>query len=272
MARWTGSDDVLIDLEGHGREEIFDDVDLTRTVGWFTTMFPVALDLRDQEWGRTLKSVKEQLRAIPHRGLSYGALGLDHVHPEVSFNYLGQFDWPTGRLYRGVGGLDLDASPQHTRYHLIDLVGKVEHGYLEFSWFYSANVHSQGTVQALADALLDALREIIRAPGTGGHTPSDFPLARLTQAQVDRIAGPDVRDIYPLTPIQAGMVYHDVSEKDEGTYFQQTTFVLGGVTDPPRLAMAWQHVFSRTPVLRSSVVWQGWSSPSRSSTTTWRCP
>src|SRR5262249_47364539 len=90
---------------------------------------------------------------------------------------------------------------------------------------------------------------------------SDFPLARLTQAQVDRVAGPDVADIYPLTPIQAGITYHDLSEKDEGTYFQQTTFVLGGVTDTLRLAMAWQHVFAETPVLRSSIVWQGVEQP-----------
>jgi amino acid adenylation domain-containing protein/non-ribosomal peptide synthase protein (TIGR01720 family) len=267
LAKWTGRDDVLIDLEGHGREEVFDDVDLSRTVGWFTTMFPVALSLPGQNWGATLKSVKEQLRAVPHRGLSYGVLGdrVRQVRPQVSFNYLGQLDWPTGRLYRGVGGLDLDASPRHDRFHLIDLVGKVEHKRLEFTWYYSANMHSEGTIQALNDELLATLRQIIRQilsePGDGGHTPSDFPLARLTQAQVDRIAGPTVRDIYPLTPIQAGMVYHDVSEKDEGTYFQQTTFVLGGVTDPMRLAMAWQHVFHCTPVLRSSVVWQGVEEP-----------
>jgi amino acid adenylation domain-containing protein/non-ribosomal peptide synthase protein (TIGR01720 family) len=262
LKRWTGRDDVLIDLEGHGREELFDDVDLSRTVGWFTTMFPVALSIPHQDWDKTLKSVKEQLRAVPHRGLSYGALGerVQRVRPEISFNYLGRFDWPTGELYRGVGGLDLDASPAHQRFHLIDLVGRVERKCLEFTWFYSANVHSEGTIQALADDLLATLRQLIQQSG-GGHTPSDFPLARLTQQQVDRIAGANVADVYPLTPIQAGMVYHDVSEKDEGTYFQQTTFVLGGVTDPMRLAMAWQEVFARTPVLRSRVVWQGVEEP-----------
>ncbi|MET0134777.1 MAG: amino acid adenylation domain-containing protein [Kibdelosporangium sp.] len=263
LNRWTGRDDVLIDLEGHGREELFDGVDLSRTVGWFTTMFPVGLSLPHQDWGRTLKSVKEQLRAIPRRGLSYGVLGdrVRQVRPEVSFNYLGQFDWPAGGLYRGVGGLDLDASPAHQRYHLIDLVGRVERKCLEFTWFYSANVHGEGTIQAMADELLATLRDIIRQPGGGGHTPSDFPLAGLTQELVDRIATPDVSDIYPLTPIQAGMAYHDVSEQDEGTYFQQTTFVLGGVTDPMRLAMAWQNVFRRIPALRTSVVWQGVQEP-----------
>ncbi|MEV4314211.1 amino acid adenylation domain-containing protein [Actinocrispum sp. NPDC049592] len=261
LSKWTRRDDVLIDLEGHGREDLFPDVDLSRTVGWFTTMFPVALDMTARGWGETLKSVKEQLRAIPHRGLSYGVLGVRDVRPQISFNYLGQLDWPAGELYRGIGGLDLDQSTRHERYHLIDLVGKVDRRCLEFAWYYSANVHSEGTIQALADEFLATLRHLIRDPGPGGHTPSDFPLARLTQAQVDRIADETVRDIYPLTPIQAGMVYHDVSAMDEGTYFQQTTFVLSGVTDPMRLAMAWQFVFAQTPALRTSIVWQGVEEP-----------
>ncbi|MET0236257.1 MAG: amino acid adenylation domain-containing protein [Kibdelosporangium sp.] len=261
LGRWTGSDEILIDLEGHGREE-FGGADLSRTVGWFTTMFPVALHVPERGWGDTLKSVKEQLRAVPHKGLSYGALGeqVRQVRPEVSFNYLGQLDWPEGGLYRGIGGLDLAASPVHRRFHLIDLVGKVERGCLELTWFYSANVHDQATISTLADELATTLRQIIRRPGAGGRTPSDFKLARLTQEQIDRI-GPTIEDAYPLTPMQAGMVFHDLSEPDEGTYFQQTTFVLGGVADPMRLAKAWQYVVGRTPVLRSSVVWQAVDEP-----------
>ena len=103
LAGWTGRDRVLLDLEGHGREELFDGVDLSRTVGWFTTMFPVAVELTDpRDWETTLKSVKEQLRTVPGRGLGYGALryltetsGLaGGAAPQLSFNYLGQFDWP----------------------------------------------------------------------------------------------------------------------------------------------------------------------------------
>nr|WP_157529030.1 non-ribosomal peptide synthetase [Kibdelosporangium sp. MJ126-NF4]CEL21437.1 FIG01294969: hypothetical protein [Kibdelosporangium sp. MJ126-NF4]CTQ95996.1 FIG01294969: hypothetical protein [Kibdelosporangium sp. MJ126-NF4] len=257
LGRWAGRDDVLIDLEGHGREE-FGGADLSRTVGWFTTMFPVALHVPENEWADTLKSVKEQLRAVPRNGLSYGVLG-QRLHPQVSFNYLGRMDWPQGELYRGIGGLDLDASPAHHRYHLIDLVGKVERGCLELTWFYSANVHTTTTMETLSDELVAALRQITRAPG-GGRTPSDFPLTDLTQDQVDRI-GANAADMYPLTPMQAGMVFHDLSEPDEGTYFQQTTFVLSGVTNAMRLARAWQYVVGNTPVLRSSIVWQGVDEP-----------
>ncbi len=104
LARWTGSPRTLVDLEGHGREELFEDIDLTRTVGWFTSIYPVALTVDPAaDWATTLKSVKEQLRAVPGRGLGYGALrhlaGPDaplgqpgRAVPQISFNYLGRFD------------------------------------------------------------------------------------------------------------------------------------------------------------------------------------
>ncbi len=75
FAQWTGERSLLVDLEGHGREDLFEDVDLSRTVGWFTTLFPIYLQLEEVDRpGETLKSVKEQLRRIPNRGIGYGIL------------------------------------------------------------------------------------------------------------------------------------------------------------------------------------------------------
>jgi amino acid adenylation domain-containing protein/non-ribosomal peptide synthase protein (TIGR01720 family) len=282
LSRWTGRDQMLVDLEGHGREEEVGadgaGADLTRTVGWFTTIFPVALDLSGAaDWGATLKAIKERLRAVPHRGLGYGALrylgGLadaaGHRGPQVSFNYLGQFDWPVGAgelIHAVPGGLAADDDPAAVRPHLLDVVGAIENQRLELTWFYSNEVHHEPTIRRLAEQMTDALREIIAHcadPDAGGRTPSDFPLAGLDQAAVDRLAGNgrSVEDIYPLTPMQAGMVYHWLSHGDQGVYLQQVTFVLDGVADPEMLAAAWQHVVDRTGVLRSRVVWDGVPNP-----------
>ncbi|MGH3781908.1 MAG: condensation domain-containing protein, partial [Pseudonocardiaceae bacterium] len=280
LSGWTGRERVLVDLEGHGREEIFDGIDLSRTVGWFTTMFPVALDIpTDNDPGGLLKSVKEQLRAIPGRGLGYGALryltptgGLaEQAGPEVSFNYLGQFDGSSGgqaqELVAGMrGGLGGDANPLATRTHVLDVVGQVHDQCLEFTWAYSHNLHHQHTINALAADLLTELRQIIdhcTTPSAGGRTPSDFPLARLDQATVDRLVGDGrgIDDIYPLTPMQAGMVFHALAQADQGVYFEQTAFVLDGVTDPQLLGAAWQHVVDRTPILRSRVLWEDVNTP-----------
>ncbi|MEG8279903.1 non-ribosomal peptide synthetase [Streptomyces sp. AHA2] len=277
LARWTGQDRVVVALEGHGREDLFDGVDLSRTVGWFTTMFPVGLDVpRDADLGTALKAVKENLRAVPRGGVGYGALR--HLHPagpelpdlpQVGFNYLGQQDWSAtgdGLLrapHEGLtGGMDRSAD----RPHLIDVLGRVTDKRLEFTWSYSRAAHRRDTVARLAEETAGELRRIVRhcaEPGAGGRTPSDFPLAALDQAAVDRLVGDgqDVTDVYPLTPTQTGMVVHGMDEPGEGLYVEQITFVADGVREPALLADAWQHVVDATPVLRSAVALTGVQAP-----------
>ncbi|MCA1696298.1 MAG: condensation domain-containing protein, partial [Actinobacteria bacterium] len=229
LSGWTGHDRVLIDLEGHGREDLFTGIDLSRTVGWFTTIFPIALHIpTDPDTGGLLKSVKEQLRAIPGRGLGYTALRYltnntelaTQPTPPVSFNYLGQFTQTTSNDHDGLfttphGGFGGEANPHATRPHLLDIAGHVEHQCLELSWTYSQNLHHHHTITALAHHMIQALRTIINHcadPDTGGATPSDFPLARLDQLTVDALVGDghNTDDIYPLTPMQAGMVFHSL--------------------------------------------------------------
>ncbi|MFD2473313.1 non-ribosomal peptide synthetase [Amycolatopsis silviterrae] len=266
LGDWIGAIPVL-DLEGHGREELFDGVDLSRTVGWFTSMFPVALDVPDG-WGPALKAVKEQLRAVPRRGIGYGALRYlagtaPVIEPQVSFNYLGQFDLPGDfSLHRE---LSLDVSPDTVRPHLLEVVGRVEGGELELAWHYAEGVHEESTVDRLAAAMAEALREIVRhcaEPGAGGRTPSDFPLAGLDQSTVDTLVqGQAVEDIYPLTPMQAGMVFHDLAQPGDRVYFEQVSFTVDDVPDPRRLGEAWQRIVERTPILRSRIVWDGVPQP-----------
>jgi len=206
LAHWTGSRSFLIELEGHGREDVFDDVDLSRTVGWFTTVYPLLLELEHAEApGKSLKMVKEQLRQVPNRGFGYGLLrylsddeavvdSLKAVpHPEVSFNYLGQFDHELlgASLFRpaqesGRG----DRSPRGRRRHLLAINGGIAGERLRLEWTYSENLHRRSTIEWLARDYLEALRVLIahcQSPSAGGYTPSDFSLAKLDQKKLDRI-------------------------------------------------------------------------------------
>ncbi|MEH2164063.1 MAG: amino acid adenylation domain-containing protein [Nostoc sp.] len=218
FAQWTGENSLLIDLEGHGREDLFEDVDLSRTVGWFTTLFPVRLQLEEiDNPGETLKLVKEQLRRIPNRGIGYGVLRYlrqDDVklqtlpqaesavlgstqeeqlskRAQVSFNYLGQFD----RVLEASEALGLvkemkaQQSAIGKRSHLLGISGFIRAGKLDMTWAYSDRVHQKATIERLAFGFIEALKNLIvhcRLKESQDYTPSDFSAAKLNQKQLDK--------------------------------------------------------------------------------------
>ncbi|HEV2755336.1 MAG TPA: amino acid adenylation domain-containing protein, partial [Actinomycetota bacterium] len=280
MSAWTGSDRIVIDLEGHGREHLVDGVDLTRTVGWFTSLFPVALDVAGAGPSGLLKTVKEQLRALPRRGAGYGVLRYlapDDVRSRVamsapvSFNYLGRFgqenttklfapvDGPTGRG-RAAGG---------DRSHLIEVDGRVSAGSLQVTWTYSRNLHRRATIERVAAGFVAALRELIAHctyERAGGVTPSDFPLTGLDQQTLDKLwdkglVDRSTQDLYPLTPLQQGMVFHTLYELGSAIYFQQLTFTLTGNLDVDAFERAWRETCAGHDALRSAVLWEGLKVP-----------
>jgi amino acid adenylation domain-containing protein/non-ribosomal peptide synthase protein (TIGR01720 family)/FkbM family methyltransferase len=277
---------LLVELEGHGREEIFDDVDLSRTVGWFTTLFPVEVEAGpagDPE--ASLRAVKEHLRAIPDRGIGYGLLrylrGDEAVAarlralpaPQVSFNYLGQFDQllPSATSLFAVSGEGRGParSSRALRHHLLEVGALVAGGRLRVDWTYSANLHSRTSIERLAGRFLDTLRALIAhcqtaaAQGLAGYTPADFPLAGLGQQALDEVLGrePGIEDLYPLSPLQEGILFHTLYEPGSGTYVLQLSTRFTGALDLAAFAAACRRVIERNPILRSSFRWQGLERP-----------
>ncbi|HEV2149199.1 MAG TPA: non-ribosomal peptide synthase/polyketide synthase [Longimicrobiaceae bacterium] len=280
MSGWTGGP-VLVELEGHGREDLFEAVDLSRTVGWFTTLFPVLLDPGNAPSpGAALRTVKEQLRAVPGRGIGYGALrwlgsapareALAALpEPEVTFNYLGQVEAEGGADAPFALTLDTAGpaiSPAAWRPRLLEVDAMVEGGSLRFVWRYSRMAHREETVRRLAERVLAELRSLIvhcASGDAGGCTPSDFPLAGLDQSTLDRVVedGRGVEDVYPLTPMQEGMLFHSVYAPDGGAYVAQYGFALEGELDADAFERAWSRVVERHPALRSTYVWEGVTRP-----------
>ncbi|SCX53462.1 non-ribosomal peptide synthase domain TIGR01720/amino acid adenylation domain-containing protein [Pseudomonas sp. NFACC32-1] len=276
IGRWTGEDSTLIQLEGHGREALFDDLDLSRSVGWFTSLFPVRLTPAATA-ADSIKTIKEQLRAIPDKGLGFGVLrylGDEQTRrtlaalpmPRITFNYLGQFD---SGFTDDADGLFVPASesagaPQSPLAPLdnwLTLNGSVYAGELSIDWAFSTQMFDPATVQALA---LDYGRELLALiehccqAQHQGFTPSDFPLAGLTQAQLDAlaVAPGQVEDIYPLSPMQQGMLFHTLYEQQAGNYINQLRVDVEGL-QVERFRQAWQAAMDAHEVLRSSFVWEG---------------
>jgi amino acid adenylation domain-containing protein/non-ribosomal peptide synthase protein (TIGR01720 family) len=202
FAQWTGHTSLLVDLEGNGRDDIFNDLDLSRTVGWFTTLLPVVLDLgKVTEPKDALISCKEQLRRITNEGLGYGVLRYlteeatqlqSAPQAEVIFNYLGQLDRfiPEESIFKLTHwNLDPRRSPQGKRTHLLEGNAFVSNGQLWLTWTYSENLYKRATIESLTENCWQKLREIIahcQSPEAGGYTPSDFPDVELSQAQLDK--------------------------------------------------------------------------------------
>lgn len=205
MVGWTGSPRLLLDLEGHGREQILDSLDISRTVGWFTAIFPVLLNMSSVVDIRTaLMTVKEQLRQIPHKGIGFGLLRylagetavsrqLKTINPPISFNYLGRFDnvstettlfWPAPET------AEPRRSPAGKRRYLLEISGIVTEGKMRFDWIYGRQLHAPATIQNLANSFVANLREIIthcQNPDVGGFTPSDFPELAMDQGELDNL-------------------------------------------------------------------------------------
>jgi amino acid adenylation domain-containing protein/non-ribosomal peptide synthase protein (TIGR01720 family) len=278
FAQWTGEGRLVLDLEGHGREEIGPGIDLTRTVGWFTTVYPVALDLSAARGpGGAIRAVKEQLRAVPGRGLGYGLLRYvvgdralaQRPEPEVGFNYLGQVDAvlsAAGSLVPASESAGPSRSPRARRAHRIEVDALVHEGRLRVGIAYGSRLFARETMERLADGFAAALRELIAhslSPEGGGWTPSDFPLARFDQMALDRLLAqhPAIEDVYPLAPLQSGMLFHSLYAAGSEIYFEQLACTLRGPLDMDAFARAWQAVADREPVLRTVFAWDGLERP-----------
>ncbi|WP_254885727.1 non-ribosomal peptide synthetase [Streptomyces sp. NA02950] len=295
VARWRrerGRGDgsaVLVGLEGHGREEIAEGIDLSRTVGWFTSLFPVALDPgtlpEDELWtgGRALdtalKTVKEQLRAIPDKGLGYGLLRhlnpatgpelAAFAEPQIGFNYLGR-----------MGEADAEDAAAADTVAVRDLTGAGDPamplGYplevnaaalaypdgqrLVASWTFSAELLTEEEVGEVARMWFDALRALATAatrPDAGGLTPSDLPLVTVGQDEIDRLAAAPggLADLLPLSPLQQGLLFHSVyDESAPDVYTIQSALELHGPLDGARLRAATRTLLRRHGNLRAAFV------------------
>ncbi|KPI20246.1 amino acid adenylation domain protein, partial [Actinobacteria bacterium OV450] len=297
-ARGVVEPSTLLRLEGHGREEdAVPGADLSRTVGWFTSVFPVRLDLAGADLdeafrggpaaGSVVKAVKEQLAALPGKGLGYGLLR--HLNPDtgpvmapyglgqVGFNYLGRFsaaDMP--EELRGLGWTQTAEVAEYTEFAELDaghdpampalceldvnaMVADTPDGPRLGAVFGApAGVLSATEVAELAGLWQNALEALARhtaTPGAGGLTPSDLPLVKVGQAEIEAWEKqyPGLADVWPPTALQAGLLHHSgLAGTDADTYQVQLVFGFTGAVDAARMRRAGQALLDRHTGLRTA--------------------
>ena len=284
----SGAAAVAIDVEGHGRqEELGDDVDLSRTVGWFTTKYPVLLALGGISWtqvvageaalGAVVKDAKEQLRAMPD-GLTYGvlrylnpAVDLGGSDPLIGFNYLGRLGAAAGELsedfwrisHDGGTAAGLSQAVDVTLPHTIELnasTADTDSGpHLQANWAWAPSAVEREQVAALSRLWFEALEGICAhvRRGGGGLSPSDIAPARLSQQQIDELCQQyRVADFLPLTPLQHGLLFHASAAHASGddVYAVQLDLTLTGPLDLHRLRDAVNTVMNRHPNLAARFI------------------
>ena len=194
---WTSGSELLLDLEGHGREDTLTEIDVSRTVGWFTTVFPVLLTRTSADPGEQLLHIKEQLRRVPNHGQGYGLLrymspltpALEKLpRAEINFNYLGRLDAGPqesrnfARVNESVGPVQPGTA---MRRYLLTVSGQILNEQLKLNFTYSANLHGRQTIEVLANSFISYLQALIASCGSPEDLrPSDFPNARLTQKEL----------------------------------------------------------------------------------------
>ncbi|OLF19035.1 non-ribosomal peptide synthetase [Actinophytocola xanthii] len=259
VIRWRGGSEALVELEGHGREEqVVPDTDLSRTVGWFTSTFPVRLRPVAGDPDGTVKAVKEGLRALPDNGIGYGLVRgrIGAPAPELLFNYLGRFAAGDGADWAPDPAADVLGAAKDPRMpfdHLLEVDALVRDGtdgpVLTATITWPSGAIEEAQVRRFASLWRESLRELATVEG-GGHTPSDFPLVPMDQAQVDEL-GSGVADVLPAGPLQEGFFFHAQFDEHD-SYVVQQTVELRGEVDPAALRRAVQAVLDRHAPLRAS--------------------
>ncbi|OIK22018.1 non-ribosomal peptide synthase/polyketide synthase [Bacillus amyloliquefaciens] len=275
--RWTGMEDIVVNLEGHGREPIIPDADISRTMGWFTSQYPVVLKMEaGKDLSQRIKAVKEGLRRIPDKGMNYSIIkyvsgrpeaGTLQLNPEISFNYLGQFDQNLKHQALSISPFStgLPMNENQERPAVLDLNGMIAEGKLSLTLSYSSKQYEKSTMAQFARSLKESLQEVIAhcvSRQQTSLTPSDILLKNITIDELEQLLEQtrelgEAENIYPLTPMQKGMLFHSLFDPSSGAYFQQTMFDLHGDLDIDSFSKSLDGLSQKYDIFRTNF-YRGW--------------
>jgi amino acid adenylation domain-containing protein/non-ribosomal peptide synthase protein (TIGR01720 family) len=260
-------DNVAIYMEGHGREEVVEDIDVSRTVGWFTSRYPFVYQAAADDLGQSIIAIKEDLRTIPNKGIGYGVLryltnGETQwgSEPQISFNYLGDFDSQVGGED---SGLQMSSDPKGAENHqensggyTLSLIGISINGELSLTLNYSKNQYKEETIKGALKAIESRLESIVDHCLKQKHelkTPTDLTVSGVNMDVLLKLQeNAVVEDIYPLSPLQKGIYFHAKRDSDIQAYFEQMNIRLKGIKDLAALRLSYAKLIERHAILRTA--------------------
>jgi amino acid adenylation domain-containing protein/non-ribosomal peptide synthase protein (TIGR01720 family) len=273
IASWAGRDDLLFDVEGHGREDVIDGLRIADSVGWFTTQFPLWLPGIGADVASALADVKNRYRDVPQHGIGFGVLRYHPqtaaeltalARPEILFNFLGDSD------ATGAGDVRITTERiagcrdrNNVRPHRLVVDAEIADGRLRVRLAHGA-AHLPSTVDQIGTLIHTALGTLTATAGemTESWVPSDFPLAGLPAREIRRIGArhSGVADIVALTPTQEGLLFHTLLDPNRGMYVEQRAWTFDGEYEAAAWHTAWSGL-THHQVFRSLFVWEGVEHP-----------
>ncbi|MBN2535370.1 MAG: amino acid adenylation domain-containing protein [Spirochaetales bacterium] len=272
---WNNEKTLLINLESHGRDGLVTDLNINRTVGWFTSLYPVQLGMPDEDIGSHIKDTKEMIRTIPGKGTGYGILrylstlsGYDksllEINPAICFNYLGQFDDTIGGDDFSLTLLELEKtrSRESELLYDLDINGMMMNGMLTVNFSYNRTVYTPDEIRELTRLYEKALKEIIehcRNKTTVTYTPGDFNIdgleyTDLEQVRVQTKGNASIDALYHLTPMQEGILFHYLVGKKTGAYNMQLVLEIEGTIDAEIVKKSYLRMLEDHEALRIMIV------------------
>lgn len=271
-----GQESVMIDLEGHGRENVHQGENVSRTVGWFTSIYPVVLFRGGDDLSNTIKIVKEILRGVPNNGIDYllkqyctnEGKGFGNEHKaRIIFNYLGQFDSDIDdKLFKvSQSHTGANRASGETEAYDWDISGMVTGGLLKINLSYSKDQYKTETIESFLENFNNQLTGLIDyciAEKKAEFTPSDFTYKALSIAQVEELGETyDMVDLYPLSPMQEGMLFHSLLDSESEYYFEQMTCNIKGELNLQVMEDSVNTLLSRYDILRTAFLHEGFEKP-----------
>lgn len=281
VKEYFGNDKVLVNLEGHGREDIFEDININRTVGWFTSIYPVVLDMDfTGDMSYQIRHIKESIRKIPNKGLGYGVLRylsrmenedlsyLD-VNRDICFNYLGQFDNGLKEGLFEISDLSkgLNVSKSSKRTYAIEINGVLLNDRLRITLDYCTNEYNENTIVGFMDMFKQSLYRVVdhcMSTKNVHRTPSDYGNTEIKMEELDRIlkaVDGEVEKIYQLSPMQEGMLFQTILNKGKGFYFEQFSFNMCGELNVEIFEKSFIEVLKRHDIFRTVFITDGLERP-----------
>ncbi|UCH92681.1 MAG: amino acid adenylation domain-containing protein, partial [Candidatus Aminicenantes bacterium] len=279
---------ITIQLEGHGREKILGNIDISRTVGWFTTQFPILLEVQENDKENEedrlsihIRHTKESLRKIPNKGIGFGILRyiselpekdryLLEIEPEICFNYLGQFDEDLTRSGfkqspYGTGNTRSLASAQPYK---ININGRVVNREVSFTFSCDTNTYNKQQIETLARGFKHHLQRIIkhcREIEEPVHTPGDYDAKNLDFLELEAIhqqfGKANTEKIYDLSPMQEGMLFHYLLDPLRQAYLVQLVYLLEGEIHQTLVKESYQQLMDKYDVFRTAFIYKNIKQP-----------